>query len=82
MLLRLLRCLAALFLVFSLSLPYAGAQDDLKIERGVKIEKADKKEASDDDEKGSTPAPVLPYFVLILYSMLVLTIVFMPTRKA
>jgi hypothetical protein len=78
MLTRLLRCLVAVLVVFSLSLPSAVGQDDLKVERGVKV----KKEAADDDESSSSSSPALPYFVLIVYSMLVLTIVFMPSRKA
>lgn len=78
MLSRLLRCLAAVFLILSLALPFAAGQDDLKVERGVKI----KKDAGDDEEGGGAPSPALPYFVLIVYSMLVLTIVFMPSRKA
>ncbi len=76
MLSRLLRCLAAVFLVFSLSLPFAAGQDKITIERGVK------KEAVEGDEESSSSSPALPYVFLILYSMLVLTIVFMPSRKA
>lgn len=78
MLSRLLRCLAAVFLVFSLSLPFAAGQDKMPtIERGVKSEAA-----ADDGETSSSSSHAFPYFVLIVYSMLVLTIVFMPSRRA
>jgi hypothetical protein len=75
MLPRLLRFLFAVLLLLSFSLPYAAAQKDITIERGVKGEDV----AS---EKSSGSPAALPYFALILYSMLVLTIVCMPSRKA
>ena len=72
---RLLRGFAAVLLVSSFSLPFAVGQDD-KIERGVKLD------SSSDSEKGSSGPSALPYFVMAIYSMLVLTIVCMPSRKA
>ena len=72
---RLLGCFAAVLLVFSLSLPNAAGQDD-KIERGVKLD------TSSDSDKGSSGPSALPYFIMAIYSMCVLTIVCMPSRKA
>jgi hypothetical protein len=72
----LLRCLAALLVVFSLSLPFAAGQNDpTKIERGVPAEAVQ-------GEKSSSSPAALPYFALAIYTMLVMTIVCMPSRKA
>jgi hypothetical protein len=74
---RLLRCFAAVLIVLSLSLPFAtGQSDDTNISRGVKLD------PSADSDKGSSGPGALPYFVMAIYSMLVLTIVCMPSRKA
>jgi hypothetical protein len=74
---RLLRCFAAVFLVLSLSLPFAvGQGGDISIDRGVKLD------TSSESEKGSSGPSALPYFVMAIYSMLVLTIVCMPSRRA
>jgi hypothetical protein len=78
MLRRLLRYLAAILLVFSLSLPFAGGQTNSpppSIERGVSGETASA-------EKSSSSPSALPYFVMAIYTMLILTIVCMPSRKA
>lgn len=76
MLPRLLRLLAAFLLFFSLSLPFATAQnDDTKIERGVKLDKTE-------GTKSSGSPAAFPYFALAIYTMLILTIVCMPSRKA
>jgi len=75
MLTHLFRSLAALGLTLSLALPFAAGQGDLTIERGVKVE-------ATESEKGSSGSPALPYFVIVVYSLLVLTIVYMPSRKA
>jgi len=75
MLRRLLHTLAAFLLVFSLSLPFASAQGDVSIDRGVKLDPAQ-------EQKSSESSPALAYFILALYTMLVLTIVCMPSRKA
>jgi hypothetical protein len=78
MLPRLLRWVAAILLVFSLSLPFAAGQSDSSlptVERGVSAEAAQ-------SEKSSSSPSALPYFVLAIYTMLVLTIVCMPSRKA
>lgn len=76
MLSRLIRYLAAVLLVFSLSLPFAAGQSDVSVERGVKVD------ATADGEKSSSSGPALPYFVMAIYTMAVLTIVCMPSRKA
>jgi hypothetical protein len=73
---RVLRCFAAIFLVLSLSLPFAAGQSDTSIERGVKLD------TSSDSEKSGSGQSALPYFIMAIYSMLVLTIVCMPSRKA
>ena len=75
MLRRLLHCLAAVLLILSMSLPFALGQPLPSVERGVSGEPAA-------DEKSSSSAPALSYFVMAIYSMLVLTIVCMPSRKA
>ena len=75
MLRRLLHGLAALLIGFSLSLPFAAAQSDVSIDRGVKLEPSQ-------DQKSGESSPALPYFILAIYTMLVLTIVCMPSRKA
>lgn len=75
MLPRLLRCLAALLLILSLSLPFAAGQGDVSIDRGVKVDPSQ-------DPKSSESSPALPYFIMAIYTMLVLTIVCMPSRKA
>ena len=72
---RLLRCMAAVLIGLSLSLPFASGQSDT-IDRGVKLDPT-----ADTDKGGSGPS-ALPYFVMAIYSMLVLTIVCMPSRKA
>ncbi|HEY7158463.1 MAG TPA: hypothetical protein VH575_31250 [Gemmataceae bacterium] len=78
MLLRLFRCLVAVLLVLSLSLPFAAGQSDLPtVERGVSGDSPFPSETS-----GSSSPSVLPYFVLAIYTMLVLTIVCVPSRKA
>ena len=74
---QLLRLFAAVLLVLSLALPFAVGQSDDKIERGVKLDAT----ADSDKEGGSSPS-ALPFFVMAIYSMLVLTIVFMPSRQA
>lgn len=75
MLPRLLRFLAAFLVVFSMSLPFAAGQKDITIERGVKAD------AVKSERSTASPA-AFPYFALILYTMLILTIVCMPSRKA
>ncbi len=71
----LLRCLAAIFVALSLSLPFAAGQKEAPtIERGVRAE--------DVQGQTSNSAPVFPYFVLVIYTLLVMTIVCMPSRKA
>ncbi len=78
MLPRLLRCLAAALLVFSMALPFAAGQNNLPtIDRGVS-----KDAVAADEEKSGSSASVLSYFVMVLYSMLILTIVCMPNRQA
>jgi hypothetical protein len=72
---RLLRCFAAVLLVLSLALPFAAGQDDTSVSRGVKLD------PTAESEKSSGPS-ALPHVAMVLYSMLVLTIVFMPSRKA
>ncbi|HTU17060.1 MAG TPA: hypothetical protein VMG10_03295 [Gemmataceae bacterium] len=73
----LLRCLAAFLLVVSLSSPFAAGQgnNSITLERGVKGE-------TTSQEKSSSAPTALPYFVMAIYTMLVLTIVYMPSRKA
>jgi hypothetical protein len=78
MLRRLLCYLASFLLVFSMSLPFASGQGNPSlpsVERGVSAE------ATDGEKSGPSPS-VLPYFVMALYTLLVLTIVCMPSRKA
>jgi hypothetical protein len=75
MLSRLRRIFIAIVVIFSMSLPFAAAQKDVGIERGVKLDPA----AS--DSSGSSPA-ALPYFAMAIYTMLIMTIVCMPSRKA
>ena len=79
MLPRLIRILAAVLVIFSLSLPFARAQSDSSlpsVERGVKGG------STSSDDKSSSSTPVFPYFVMSIYTMLILTIVCMPSRKA
>jgi hypothetical protein len=80
MLPRLLRFLAAVVLIFSLSLPFAAGQTDssFTIERGVKVDKAN---PSGDDGGGSSPH-ALAYVALTAFTLLIMTIVCMPSRKA
>jgi hypothetical protein len=73
---RLLRCFAAVLLILSLALPFAAGQNETTIQRGVKLDST----AASDEGGSSTSA--LPYFVMAVYTMLVLTIVCMPSRKA
>ena len=73
---RLSRFVAAVLLVFSLSLPFAAGQSDISVDRGVKLDPT-----ANSDSSGSNTA-ALPFFVMAIYTMLVLTIVFMPSRKA
>jgi|GEM_PF-2835069 hypothetical protein len=73
---RLFRCCAAVFLALALALPFAAGQSDITIDRGVKVDAAAESERS-----GSGPS-ALPYVAMVIYTMLVLTIVFMPSRKA
>jgi hypothetical protein len=73
---RLLQCFAAVLLVLSLSLPFAAGQNDTTISRGVKLDPT-----AEGNEGGSSPS-ALPYFVMAVYTLLVLTIVYMPSRKA
>jgi hypothetical protein len=78
MLPRLIRILAPLLIMFSMSLPYAAAQSDSSlpsVDRGVKGG------STSGEEKSGSPA-AFPYFVMAIYTMLVLTIVCMPSRKA
>jgi hypothetical protein len=70
------RFFAAVILVFSLSLPFAAGQSDISVDRGVKLDPT-----ADSDKSGSSTA-ALPFFVMAIFTMLVLTIVFMPSRKA
>lgn len=72
---HLLRLLSAFLLFFTLSLPFAAGQSDISVERGVKIDPAT-------GEKSSGSPAVFPYFVLIVYIMLIMTIVCMPSRRA
>lgn len=74
----LLRGLAAVLLTVSLSLPFAAGQGDPSlpsVQRGVS------KDAVETEKSSSSPS-ALPHFVLAVYTMLVLTIVCMPSRKA
>ncbi len=73
---RLSHFVAAILVVFSLSLPFAAGQSDISVDRGVKLDPT-----ADSDKSGSSTA-ALPFFVMAIYTMLVLTIVFMPSRKA
>lgn len=73
---RLSRFFAAVVLVLSLSLPFATGQSDISVDRGVKLDPT-----ADSDKSGSSTA-ALPFFVLAIFTMLVLTIVFMPSRKS
>jgi hypothetical protein len=73
---RLLRCFAAILLVFSLSLPFAAGQNDATIQRGVKLD------PTAESNEGSSSPSALPYFVMAVYTLLILTIVYMPSRKA
>jgi hypothetical protein len=73
---RLSRFFAAIILVLSLSLPFAAGQSDISVDRGVKLDPT-----SNSDNSGSSTA-ALPFFVMAIYTMLVLTIVCMPSRKA
>lgn len=73
---RLHRCLAAVLLILSLSLPFAAGQSDTSIERGVKLD------TTAEGDKGGSNTGALPVFVMAIYSMLVLTIVFMPNRQS
>ncbi len=73
---RLSHFVAAVLLVFSLSLPFAAGQSDISVDRGVKLDPT----ANSDNSGSSTAA--LPFFVMAIYTMLVLTIVCMPSRKA
>ncbi|HTU88733.1 MAG TPA: hypothetical protein VMF69_01430 [Gemmataceae bacterium] len=81
MLSRLLRCFAAVLVVLSLSLPFAAGQNQNQglptIERGVS-----KDAAAADDEASNSSSSVLPHFVMAVYTLAVLTIVCMPSRKA
>jgi hypothetical protein len=72
-----LRYLAAVLVVVSLSLSFAAGQTDapVTVERGVRVE-------TTEEQKGSTSPAALPHVVLALSAMLVLTIVCMPSRKA
>jgi hypothetical protein len=74
MLTRLRRILIAIFVIFSMSLPFAAAQKDGGIERGVKLDPA--------ASESSGPPAALPYFAMTIYTMLIMTIVCMPSRKA
>jgi hypothetical protein len=74
---HLLRFFAAVLLVLSLSLPFAAGQPGSglpTVERGTG-------EVTSESGGGSNTA-ALPYFVMAVYTMLVLTIVCMPSRKA
>lgn len=73
----LLRCFAALLVALSLSLPFAAGQNDApKIDRGVRAE-----DVQGQQQSGAS-TPVFPYFLLAIYTLLVMTIVCMPSRKA
>jgi hypothetical protein len=72
---RLLRCIAAVLLVLSLSLPFAAGQSDISVDRGVRLDPTTEGE-------GGSSTSALPYFVMAIYTMVVLTIVCMPSRKA
>jgi hypothetical protein len=75
---RLFRGIVAVLLVLSLSLPFAAGQSGLPtVERGVSGEAA----AASEKTSSSSPS-VLPYFFLAIYTLGVLTIVCMPSRKA
>jgi hypothetical protein len=73
---RLFHGLAAVLVVGALSLPFAEAQSDVSLERGVKVD------PSGEQKSSGSSSPAFPVFVMILYTMLVLTIVCMPSRKA
>jgi hypothetical protein len=78
MLRRLLRCFAVVLLLLSFSAPFAVGQGGMPtIERGVKLETP-----AEGDKSDSSSSPALPYFVMAIYTMLVLTIAYMPTRQA
>jgi hypothetical protein len=78
MLRRLFRCIVAALLVLSLSLPFAAGQEPPPtIERGVRGDATDSSEKSN-----SSPNYAFPYALLLIYTLLVLTIVCMPSRKA
>lgn len=79
MLSRLLRCLASVLVIVSLSLPFATAQSDSalpNVDRGVRVD------TSEEQKSSSTSPAAVPHVVMALYAMLVLTIVCMPSRKA
>lgn len=77
MLSRLRRCLASVLIVFSMSLPFAAGQNALpSVDRGVSGGGAA------DEEKSSSSSPVFPHFMMALYTLLIVTIVCMPSRKA
>jgi hypothetical protein len=63
---RFLRCLAPCLLVLSLESSSLHAQPP----------------SAPEAEKSEKSTPVFPYFLMILYSLLILTIVCMPSRKA
>jgi hypothetical protein len=75
MLSRFNRFLTAVVVVVALSLPFAAAQsDDISVKRGV--------EAPQEQKSSGSSSPVFPAFVMVLYTLVVLTIVCMPSRKA
>jgi hypothetical protein len=78
MLPRLSRILFAVLLVFSMSLPFAVGQNDSSlpsVERGVKVDKSG-------GEKSTSSPAAFPYFAMAIYTILIMTIVCMPSRKA
>jgi len=78
MLRHLFRCIVAALVVLSLSLPFTAGQGTPPpptVERGVSGDATDASEKS-----GSSFA--FPYALLLIYALLILTIVCMPSRKA
>jgi hypothetical protein len=78
MLRRLLRVLFAVVVFFSMSLPFAVGQSDSSLpslERGVKLDKSG-------GEKSTSSPSAFPYFAMAIYTILIMTIVCMPSRKA
>ncbi|MHB1425222.1 MAG: hypothetical protein ACYC3I_18790 [Gemmataceae bacterium] len=84
MLPRLFRFIAAVVLALSMALPSALGQASNppppnapleSVERGVKVDPAD-------SANSGPPSYALPYFTMAIFTMLILSIMCMPSRKA